>query len=1697
MNQFFTSKPPENDKYYITEDINEKKLGLSLSKKNRKNNDYPKKNSDFLNFHKKNYILSPKTTRDNLEYRTIQNYSHMKTILGHVKLDENLSISPIPIFCMCFSEDGEFIYTGDDNGTIKIWSTLTGAIVETFRLFSPNDEDSAINDLLAFNNCLIACSEDRQVIIWNKQTMRIEESFSFDEALSNVNGYIYEYEGIKRYLLIIGAQSGKIYFVDMNMKNSKDEAYKQIFPIKFHIDKSIQDNYSLGRTKSLELTGMSSDDYNGLLVSGFQDGLVCIWDTLRILDVAIKKKEFLHNFTQYVFYAQLCHRTTVQLIEFSPDKTHFLTGSLDGTVLVWRIIPEIIASIRQDFSINRNLNFNDRIPVSTLNTISESEDRIKCTVNVATWTKKNNYIIAMISSKPRKKPRNECNNYNELDFIEEDINSKKRTSSLIVYSLKLNKIIHKYNDKSGIKGLNFIDENYIFGCHPLYEEIIFTLNGTRNIILFNIKTGEILKIFKQNDFFFELDKRTPLACEGMFSKKGDYFAITTYSGSLSIFSIYSKNSYSATYMNQFYSNEFDPNLEQISNNFIKTGIPSLTTIFPRHVNMYNLPYIIEQPYSIYKLEQIKNSKRIINDKYCISNRELKHRFLANNLVIYRKNLSERILEAQKEEEAYYNAEKDNMNYRINRNNNENNDENIDNNNFEDDRLRDEDYNENREDNESNSSDNNRRDRNNYSYNVENDSDISDESNMELSPDDLRVTNALRNRNYNNNNYNRNDNSNSIWSQRLRRPIYNENNNNIIQQRVSTRYNLRNNTRNNNNSSHSNSLTRNIANNSGRNYNLRNLRNRTEINNENSNNNIIVNNENENNNVTMNVTHYKKKNIIEDDEDDEDMVKNKDNNKSQDKNKDNYEYAEEDDIIIINKQKKEDKEEKKKEEKEIKEEKEEKEQKEKTNAKKHIIDDDEDYIEKKSPKKVKRKVKKKGRKKKHHKNSEDDEEYDYNEDSEYSEYDDSESEDNKEALKGLEAEELEDELEEREMKEDPDYEGIDGDDETFTLVSKHKKHKKLVRRNRIESEISEESIKEKEINQEFKKDPEFTKNKYHKLLMDKITNDHIQHPCYFCRQIFEGNKEDKNSVKIFGPFYYNENTGKVSPVKLNNNPNNTSEKEIYIDFNCFAQNNDFVYTTKKYNIFNPTTSIEEVIKQRKICFRCGSPFATKKCHSCQKMFHGNLCLSQMTEEYNGNKFCLECYKKKINKIVQEKIKQKKIYFEKLDKKYFLGDKIYNSQYYPQKGEEVYFILHAYIQFLRDKYMHIIYEIDEKKQRLFWWAENTYIEKNQRFSFYEPFLCKVKNIEYVFPNYQTIALIKDKSDANQFYSNLKVLIKLQLDIIDLKDTEITIILVENDNPDFLVRKAIYEETQKYYDENIVTQNQNNINLEVNLGEDIIKVCLAENKPEEDNENFGKSKYNSLKVITEKDKDEQKYSFWDICINGNNNDIITDKMKYLMSGLKETIQSVYDKNSKEVDVFWEMVSEENVFNYYNEIPIPMFLKLIINRLENNYYITEESLKFDIQILVDNAKRFNSEFAEISKDAEILKNRLFARLEQLNNKYGDKKQVISNGTNIKINLNSDSGGESIKKMTGKKRKRILADLDIDENIIKDYDESEDYLFGNFKKRETRSSNHHYNNNINNYNGNNNYNDISINIQINKENNYSIEKARKKKKIY
>ena len=210
--------------------------------------------------------------------------------------------------------------------------------------------------------------------------------------------------------------------------------------------------------------------------------------------------------------------------------------------------------------------------------------------------------------------------------------------------------------------------------------------------------------------------------------------------------------------------------------------------------------------------------------------------------------------------------------------------------------------------------------------------------------------------------------------------------------------------------------------------------------------------------------------------------------------------------------------------------------------------------------------------------------------------------------------------------------------------------------------------------------------------------------------------------------------------------------------------------------------------------------------------------------------------------------------------------------------------------------------------------------------------------------------------------------------------------------------------------------------------------------------------------------------------------------MEGLKDTINSVYEKNQKEVEIFWDIVPENNDYDYYNEIPVPMFFIFFLSRLENYYYLNESSLKFDIDLLVNNAIRFNLENSQIAEEAEILRTRFINRIDQLSNRLTDNKQVISNGTNIKINFFSDSGGsgnDSIKKMTGKKRNRLLHNIDAENIIIdKDDDDNDDYLFGNMKKKETRSS-------VRNSNAKN--ENISVDIELIDEKNL---KRNKRKKI-
>ena len=596
--------------------------------------------------------------KDDLMEATLQNYKFMKSMLGHITIVDNTIINPVPIYCVSYSSNDEMIFTGDNNGLIKIWSTLTGQLIDVFKY-----HDKPVNDILLIKDFLISCSEDQTMVIWDTKFLQLKKIYNFDESIVRVVDYEYSLHSIVHHVIIASSLSGKLYIIDLNeeIQNnfSNDE---ESFPTKIYFDKQIIEKYELKKIKSIHQTSTVANNQCGILISGFSDGLMSVWDIQTILDDHFKKHKFIHEFEKYVIFLEYVHNSVIHLSEFSTNNDYFITGSMDGNVLVWLVRKDKLINIRNIRNSNKTMTPYE-FPIYCVSTISESEDRTRCNVNVVIWTKNSNYVVAIISSKQRKRiiDKNKDSNHNintNHEQPEDNSHSSKRTSSLIVYSIHSKKIIRKYNEQNGF---NCHDECFVLESHPIFENVILTISGMNHIILFNFISGTIIKQFVENNYFFTNISQNIIASEGKFSSKGDSFVITTFLGFISIFSIYSKNSFSTTYMNQFTSKEFSNNSSIIQSN---NDSISLNSLFPQNVNMYNLPYIVEAPYSHIKLLQIESLKSLIQKKYNMTENEINQRYLRNNYEHYALNYNDRRIECEKEEKAFEQSEQDNMNYRI-------------------------------------------------------------------------------------------------------------------------------------------------------------------------------------------------------------------------------------------------------------------------------------------------------------------------------------------------------------------------------------------------------------------------------------------------------------------------------------------------------------------------------------------------------------------------------------------------------------------------------------------------------------------------------------------------------------------------------------------------------------------------------------------------------------------------------------------------------------------------------------------------------------------------------------------------------------------------------------------------------------------------------------------------------------------------
>lgn len=91
-----------------------------------------------------------------------------------------------------------------------------------------------------------------------------------------------------------------------------------------------------------------------------------------------------------------------------------------------------------------------------------------------------------------------------------------------------------------------------------------------------------------------------------------------------------------------------------------------------------------------------------------------------------------------------------------------------------------------------------------------------------------------------------------------------------------------------------------------------------------------------------------------------------------------------------------------------------------------------------------------------------------------------------------------------------------------------------------------------------------------------------------------------------------------------------------------------------------------------------------------------------------------------------------------------------------------------------------------------------------------------------------------------------------------------------------------------------------------------------------------------------------------------------------ISAAIEAFMDSEPQRLDPFRYEIDSKVFVDYYAQVPLPMYVDLIVNRLHHGYYRQLEALEFDIHLIYRNCCRYNREDADIVKDASFLRDQL-----------------------------------------------------------------------------------------------------------------------------
>ncbi|KAG7201707.1 hypothetical protein KM043_004433 [Ampulex compressa] len=228
-------------------------------------------------------------------YSKMQLYRHT---LGHLSA----------VYCVLYDRTGKYIITGADDLLVKVWSSVDGRLLATFRGASAEIMDIAVN----FDNTLLAAgSLDRILRVWCFQTMSPVAVLSGHSGMiTSVNFCPISCSGV--YYLVSTSTDGSVAFWS-HTKKSNERAVFQPKPIQYH---------EKMRPGQAQMICASFSPGGAFMAAGSADHHVRVYTMIgdegprRVLEVE-------------------AHSDTVDSIQWAHSGLKFISGSKDGTANVW------------------------------------------------------------------------------------------------------------------------------------------------------------------------------------------------------------------------------------------------------------------------------------------------------------------------------------------------------------------------------------------------------------------------------------------------------------------------------------------------------------------------------------------------------------------------------------------------------------------------------------------------------------------------------------------------------------------------------------------------------------------------------------------------------------------------------------------------------------------------------------------------------------------------------------------------------------------------------------------------------------------------------------------------------------------------------------------------------------------------------------------------------------------------------------------------------------------------------------------------------------------------------------------------------------------------------------------------------------------------------------------------------------------